>query len=92
MKKKTIILLAWPLSVLIGVWLGCIAGVEIGQSVYSNQHIRRLSRDLRETSESGDQRTREVLDEASDLVATIGQPAYEKASKIFAANIKNLQN
>ena len=96
MKKKTIILIAWPLSVLIGVWLGCNVGAQfgmkIGASDYHIQHIRRLSVDLIAASKTGDQRTREVLDEVSELVSTVGEPTYEKAREIFAAKIKDKQN
>ncbi len=95
MKKKTIILIAWPLSVIIGVWLGCNVGAQfgmkIGASEYHIQHIRRLSVDLVAASKTGDQRTREVLDEVSELVSTVGEPTYEKAREIFAARINNKQ-
>ena len=95
MNKKTIMLIAWPLSVLVTGWLSCIAGAQFGtyfgRADYHANNVRPLYNDLREAAKSSDQRTREVLDAVSEVVAAMGDPAYEIAREHFATKIKDMQ-
>ena len=97
MKRKAVVLIAWSVSVLLVGWLGCVAGVrlgvKLGMAQFHNEHVRRFQLDLADAAKTSDSQTHEVLLTTAELAGAMGDVSrYEKASEVFTAKIKDLQN
>jgi len=98
MKKKTVIAISWPLSILTAVWLGSVVGtkmgIEIGRSEASNTYTLSFSSDLSEIARSSaDPTISGTLLGVQALIQKVMKPAeYEQQREDFETLLRELQN
>jgi len=96
MKTKTLILIAWPASVLLVGWLGAVfgnaIGMRVGMSEFYNQYARRFQLDLADAAIGTDARSAHALRSAANLAGSMGDNArYTAAAEEFVRKLKASQ-
>jgi len=97
MKPKTVIALAWPISVLLAGVVGSVVGVrvgtEVGEAMFHNERVRRFQVDVAAIARQTDAPTRDVLMATADLAGAMSDTRrYPGAKEEFASRIRESQN
>ncbi len=97
MKKKTLIAILWPVTILLALWLGALIGTRIGTDIgradASNKFTWGLCSDLGDIGNSvSDPQISGTISNVRALIQTVGRPEYPAGLDEFRKKTKELQN